>query len=208
MVLRVSVSNSPCNCASSSAGPFCLFPKSTSSHETICSWLQSSLNYQQQHSIPSHPWTSLTYHVHERNNKTHKRTPRCPAATLATSFSYKKRQAVFSMIRVQKGTASPSMRVSRMMCSSFAFIERSVENALAESLCPPLHPCAQCVDWLNVSNKLRAMPLARKHVFFCSWNTSDFRLWQLFFPLHDLAISVSIVSREIWILLSSCSLYI
>lgn len=64
-----------------------------------------------------------------------------------------------------------------MICSSFAFIQRAVENALAESLCLPLHPCAQYVDWLNVSNKLRAMPLARKHMLFSVLNSLDFSNW-------------------------------
>ena len=59
-------------------------------------------------------------------------------------------------------------------------IKGAVDIALAESVCLPSHPCAQYVDWLNVSNKLRAMPLARKQIVFC-------------FPFHDLLILVCIV---------------
>lgn len=110
VVLRVSVSNSHCNCASSSAGHFLPFPKTVSIHGTVlliaanfsemskCKWTSTS--------HPNPPLyivnvTSSTQHVHEHWHPTlsppniineictstqqqkGNKMPGCPAATLA-----------------------------------------------------------------------------------------------------------------------------
>ena len=112
VVLRVSARTSPCNCASSSAGPFFHFPKTTTNstmkqfaHGSQFLWIVAAHvcsaphplpyplhvhahEHEHLHPTPPHPIinvTSSTWHVHERKKKNNK-TPRRLVVPLATTL--------------------------------------------------------------------------------------------------------------------------